>query len=188
MLFPSRNNITDSYIESDVNDGNNKNKQSPRKDAVEFAEDDFLSQTLSWDDIVNLEQKINMKDMELELIKLRRELDEARRKASQDMAVQHHRSMQSKEKIMEEHEDELRHLETSILQERMRQKIKLRKRLKAQKNKQTRPDITYALSLLNNPPKELTKGGGDKKKEETTGDDNTTNFNLHDLSDSAEMI
>ena len=186
--FPSRNNITDSYIESDVTDGNNKNKQSPRKDAVEFAEDDFLSQTLSWDDIVNLEQKINMKDMELELIKLRRELDEARRRASQDMAVQHHRSMQSKEKIMEEHEDELRHLETSILQERMRQKIKLRKRLKAQKNKQTRPDITYALSLLNNPPKELTKGGGDKKKEGTTSDDNTTNFNLHDLSDSAEMI
>ena len=78
------------------------------------------------------------------------------------MAVQHHRSMQSKERIMEEHEDELRHLETSILQERMRQKIKLRKRLKMQKNKQTRPDITYALSLLNNPPKELktSSGGG----------------------------
>ena len=31
-----------------------------------------------------------------------------------------------------------------------------------QKNKQTRPDITYALSLLNNPPKELktSSGGG----------------------------
>ena len=183
--FPSTNGNgnSNSYIESD---GDQNNKESPRKDAVEFAENDFLSQTLSWDDIVNLEQKINMKDMELELIKLRRELDEARRKASQDMAVQHHRSMQSKEKIMEEHEDELRHLETSILQERMRQKIKLRKRLKAQKNKQTRPDITYALSLLNNPPKELKKGGVNKEKKDDTN--NSKNFNLHDLSDSAEMI
>ena len=103
-----------------------------------------------------------MKDLELEVMTLRRELEQTRRKASQDMAVQHHRSMQSKERIMEEHEDELRHLETSILQERMRQKIKRRKRLKMQKNKQTRPDITYALSLLNNPPKELktSSGGG----------------------------
>ena len=146
--FPSRNGAAPGDKGGNDNTGQ---RESPRQDAVEFVENDFLSQTLSWDDIVNLEQKINMKDMELELIKLRRELDETRRKASQDMAVQHHRSMQSKEKIMEEHEDELRHLETSILQERMRQKIKLRKRLKAQKNKQTRPDITYALSLLNNP-------------------------------------
>jgi serine/threonine protein kinase len=139
--------------------------KSPREgggDAVEFVETDFLSQTLSWEDILNLEAKINMKDLELEVMTLRRELEQTRRKASQDMAVQHHRSMQSKERIMEEHEDELRHLETSILQERMRQKIKLRKRLKMQKNKQTRPDITYALSLLNNPPKELktSSGGG----------------------------
>ena len=190
--FPSRTGAAPGDKEEN---GNNEQGESPRQDAVEFVENDFLSQTLSWDDIVNLEQKINMKDMELELIKLRRELDETRRKASQDMAVQHHRSMQSKEKIMEEHEDELRHLETSILQERMRQKIKLRKRLKAQKNKQTRPDITYALSLLNNPPKQLKKGGGgdgdveDKPKDgdKSTGE-SSKNFNLHDLSDSAEII
>ena len=75
--------------------------------------------------------------MELEVVTLRRELEQAKRAASQDMAVQHYRSMQSKEQIMEEHEEELRHLETSILQERMRQKIKLRKRLRKQKNKQT---------------------------------------------------
>ena len=89
---------------------------------------------------------------------------------------------------MEEHEDELRHLETSILQERMRQKIKLRKRLKAQKNKQTRPDITYALSLLNNPPKQLKKGGGedgnvgDKPNDaDKATDESSKNFNIHDL-------
>jgi len=65
------------------------------------------------------------------------------------MTDNHHRSMQSKEGIMQEHDEELKRLETSILQERMRQKIKLRKRLKLNK-RQSRPDVSYALSLINN--------------------------------------
>ena len=161
-------------------------------DALEFVESDFLSQTLSWEDVLNLEAKINLKDMELEVVTLRRELEQAKRAASQDMAVQHYRSMQSKEQIMEEHEEELRHLETSILQERMRQKIKLRKRLRKQKNKQTRPDISYALSLLNNPPKTLAGGAssardevGDSRKEILVpkGEEGQ-----QDLGESSEMI
>jgi hypothetical protein len=122
------------------------------QDAAPFEELDFLDQTLTWDDVLELEAKINMQELQLEVVTLRRELEEVRAKQSQKMADSHHRSMQSKEGIMQEHDEELKRLETSILQERMRQKIKLRKRLKNNK-KQSRPDVSYALSLINNPGK-----------------------------------
>ena len=113
---------------------------------------DFLNQTLTWDDVLELEQKINMQELQLEVVSLRRELEDARVNQSRSMTDNHHRSMQSKDEIMEEHAEELRRLETSVLQERMRQKIKLRKRLKQNKRK-SRPDVNYALSLINNPKK-----------------------------------
>ena len=122
------------------------------QDATEFEELDFLDQTLTWDDVLELEAKINMQELQLEVVTLRRELEEVRAKQSQKMTDSHHRSMQSKEGIMQEHDAELKRLETSILQERMRQKIKLRKRLKQNKRK-SRPDVSYALSLINNPSK-----------------------------------
>ena len=118
-------------------------------DAAQFEELDFLDQTLTWDDVLELEAKINMQELQLEVVTLRRELEEVRAKQSQTMTDNHHRSMQSKEGIMQEHDEELKRLETSILQERMRQKIKLRKRLK-QNKRQSRPDVSYALSLINN--------------------------------------
>ena len=90
-----------------------------------------------------------MQELQLEVVTLRRELEDVRAKQSQTMTDNHHRSMQSKEGIMQEHDEELKRLETSILQERMRQKIKLRKRLKLNK-RQSRPDVSYALSLINN--------------------------------------
>ena len=122
------------------------------KDEAAFDEMDFLNQTLTWDDVLELEQKINMQELQLEVVTLRRELEDARMNQSKSMTANHHRSMQSKDEIMEEHAEELRRLETSVLQERMRQKIKLRKRLKQNKRK-SRPDVNYALSLINNPKK-----------------------------------
>jgi serine/threonine protein kinase len=121
-------------------------------DEAAFDEMDFLNQTLTWDDVLELEQKINMQELQLEVVSLRRELEDARVNQSRSMTDNHHRSMQSKDEIMEEHAEELRRLETSVLQERMRQKIKLRKRLKQNKRK-SRPDVNYALSLINNPKK-----------------------------------
>ena len=122
------------------------------EDEAAFDEMDFLNQTLTWDDVLELEQKINMQELQLEVVSLRRELEDARMNQSRSMTDNHHRSMQSKDEIMEEHAEELRRLETSVLQERMRQKIKLRKRLKQNKRK-SRPDVNYALSLINNPKK-----------------------------------
>ncbi len=87
----------------------------------------------------------------MEAVKLRSELADLRVQHSQAMTDNHHRSNQSKEMIMEEHDQELRGLENSILQERMRQKIKLRKRLRAKRQGSARPDVSYALSLINNP-------------------------------------
>ena len=118
-------------------------------DAAEFEELEFLDQTLTWDDVLELEAKINMQELQLEVVTLRRELEAVRAKQSQTMTDNHHRSMQSKEGIMQEHDEEMKRLETSILQERMRQKIKLRKRLK-QNKRNSRPDVSYALSLINN--------------------------------------
>ena len=131
---------------------NNNNNGADVQDATEFEELDFLDQTLTWDDVLELEAKINKQELELEVVTLRRELETIRAKQSQTMTDNHHRSMQSKEGIMKEHDEELRKLENSILQERMRQKIKLRKRLKQNKRK-NRPDVSYALSLINNPKK-----------------------------------
>ena len=122
------------------------------EDEAAFDEMDFLNQTLTWDDVLELEQKINMQELQLEVVNLRKELEDLRVTHSRAMTDNHHRSMQSKDQIMEEHAEELRRLETSVLQERMRQKIKLRKRLK-QNKRNTRPDVNYALSLINNPKK-----------------------------------
>ena len=133
---------------------------------------DYLSQTLTWEDVLQLEAKVNMQEMQLEVVRLRRELEDLRKAHSQEMADNHHRSMQSKQRIMEEHDTELRHLETSILQERMRQKIKLRKRLKSAR-KEGKPDLGYALSLLNDPKKVIkaykdSENAGRTKKEDAT--------------------
>ena len=131
------------------NNGGNGGNGGTAEDAAQFEELDFLDQTLTWDDVLELEAKINMQELQLEVVTLRRELEDVRAKQSQTMTDNHHRSMQSKEGIMQEHDEELKRLETSILQERMRQKIKLRKRLKLNK-RQSRPDVSYALSLINN--------------------------------------
>ena len=54
---------------------------------------DYLSQTLTWEDVLQLEAKVNMQEMQLEVVRLRRELEDLRKAHPQEMADNHHRSM-----------------------------------------------------------------------------------------------
>ena len=110
-------------------------------------DDTFMNNTMTWEDILQFESKAELEGARKEITRLKQTLAVRQREQSVQLAQAHSRTLQTKERILAEHREELAGLQKALLKERIRQKKKLRDRLK-KLGREIKPDLDFTLKLL----------------------------------------